>query len=93
MKFLDRVVNFVDKVTAAPGKVAEKADQVNDKAINFARQLQEAADRMAGVTQTNLKQNKIGSLGRDFSSWLTSGNNMLFAVVGLIVIVVLIRRL
>lgn len=92
MKFLDKLANIVDFGTSLPGEVARRSDKVNDKLIQFANDLKSGADRMAGITESNLKESKINSIGRGFGSWIQKGNNWLLALAGVALVVIIIRR-
>lgn len=76
---MDRLNNLIDRITKLPGQVSERADRVNDKAIDFARDLENALANSATTAERNLTQNKIRSLGADAASWLGQPGNLVTA--------------
>lgn len=92
MTILDRAVNIVDFGTSIPGRISKFGDDLNDKVIKVARDLDAAKGAAADKAESNLVGSKINSLGRDAATWLQSGNNGWIAGAVIITIVILIRK-
>lgn len=79
----------IDRITRLPGQVSERADNVNDKFIDLAKDIQAATAGAGRLAEENLTQNKIGSLGRNASRWISENLVISGAVAALIIILIL----
>lgn len=82
----DRITKIVDTITRLPGEVARRADDINDQAIEYARDLENALKASGEIAEDNLRRNKIDSLGRDFAGWIQSGQGMQIIIGGVLLI-------
>lgn len=80
------IVNIIDKVTGLPGKMQEAASKVNDEIIRISREGSKVAEK-------NVKQTRVRSIGSNVAESLQSGRKWLFALGGIALTVILIRRL
>lgn len=87
MAFFDDIVNFVDKATALPGEIARRADDVNDRVISIAQDLQNALEQSGEAAERNLTRNKIASLGRNSAEWIADNFSSL-VIAGVVIFAV-----
>lgn len=85
MKLLDRVVNFVDGVTKAPGWISDQADALNDRFIRIANDLKAATNMAADTAEENIVNTKVREFGGNVFSAVQT--NATFIVIGAAVLI------
>lgn len=89
---MSRFSNFVDRLTKLPGQVSKKSDEINDKLISVARDLQNAVDNSATIAERNLKQSKIRSIGSNAAEFISKNLQTTGGLIVAGIVIILILR-
>lgn len=90
---VDFAGDVIEGVSRLPEELRKQADSLNEKLIGFAEGIDREKQETARQVEENLRRQKISSIGSDVATWLQEPPNMLTAFVGVVITIILVRRL